>query len=263
MVIPAFNEAPAICHVVEDLFRLRVCQQCEMYIHEASDTQASGVRCCCNTDCKNSSLCSYSAQLIDQIVVCDNASTDDTAALAASCGAIVTHEQEQGYGAACLAALAVPIEKDIVVFVDGDNSVVATELPCLVDPLYCGADLVVGSRTMGNTEKGALSVPQQFGNKLASFLVRTLWSSDVTDLGPFRATTHAVLADLQMTDRQFGWTVEMQVKALQKDKVMVEVPVSTRQRLGKSKISGTVRGVVCRGVITNYNLVYKLSRIRT
>lgn len=236
VVIPALNEAPAICHVVDGLMQLRVCIKCEKPLHGL--TAVTSAACDCVEGC-----CS-SASLIDRIIVCDNASTDDTAKLAASSGAIVTHEPEQGYGAACLAALAVPIEKDIVVFVDGDNSVVVTELPGLLDPLYSGADLVIGSRTLGTTERGALSIPQQFGNKLASFLIRKLWSCNVTDLGPFRATTQATLAELQMTDRQFGWTVEMQVRALQAEKVMVEVPVSTRRRLGKSKISGTVRGVI-------------------
>ena len=270
VIIPALNEAPAISKVVDDLFSLRVCPQCDLPAGdlEVGDKQiaenqsdemligdepkhksppaakADGALRCGHDACQNTNNHTAMERLVDQIIVCDNGSTDDTAALAASCGAIVTHEPEQGYGAACLAALDVPVEKDVVVFVDGDGSVVATELPGLIDPLYSGADLVIGSRTLGSTERGALTIPQQFGNQLASFLIRTLWSSDVTDLGPFRATTQATLTDLNMTDRQFGWTVEMQVRALQQHKVVIEVPVSTRRRVGVSKISGTLRGVI-------------------
>ena len=265
VIIPALNEAPAISKVVDDLFNLRVCPRCDLQVDEkqsgealicdepkhgsplvakAPAVKADGALRCGHDACQNTNNQTAMERLVDQIIVCDNGSTDDTASLAASCGAIVTHEPEQGYGAACLAALDVPVEKDVVVFVDGDGSVVATELPGLIDPLYSGADLVIGSRTLGSTERGALTIPQQFGNQLASFLIRTLWSSDVTDLGPFRATTQATLTDLKMTDRQFGWTVEMQVRALQQHKVVIEVPVSTRRRVGVSKISGTLRGVI-------------------
>jgi len=244
VVIPALNEALAISTVVDGLFRLRACQRCDHVFQELSATEAGEPQCVCHAAPATTDSGPESDRLVDRILVCDNGSTDDTAALAASSGAIVTHEPEQGYGAACLAALAIPVEKDIVVFVDADNSVVATELPGLVDPLFDGADLVIGSRELGTTEKGALSIPQQFGNKLASFLISTIWSSDVTDLGPFRATTQATLKDLEMKDRKFGWTVEMQVRALQLNKTVVEVAVSTRRRIGKSKISGTLLGVI-------------------
>jgi len=167
--------------------------------------------------------------------------------IAAERGAIVTDEPERGYGAACLAALAVPVSKDIIVFVDADHSVVAEELPQLIDPLFDAADLVIGSRTLGNTEKGALSVPQAFGNRLATALIRLLWKVEATDLGPFRAISNDALQKLHMSDRRFGWTVEMQVAAIQRSIITVEIPVSTRQRIGKSKISGTVRGVFAAG----------------
>lgn len=124
---------------------------------------------------------------------------------------------------------------------------VAGELLPLIDPLFDSADLVIGSRTLGNTEKGALSIPQAFGNRLATALIRMLWKVQVTDLGPFRAISNDALQKLHMSDRRFGWTVEMQVAAIQQSIITVEVPVSTRQRIGKSKISGTVRGVFAAG----------------
>lgn len=239
VIIPALNEAPSIARVIDGLFELRVCDKCQRYVQKVNHSNIS--RVCCTTG-EVSTI-----PLVDRVVVCDNGSTDNTAQIAATSGAVVVHESERGYGAACLAALAAPAEKDVIVFVDADHSVVATELPALLDPLFAGADLVIGSRVSGRTERGALSIPQRFGNQLASFLMRRLWHADVTDLGPFRATTQATLDVLQMQDRQFGWTVEMQVRALQENKVMVEVPVSTLRRIGQSKISGTVRGVLGAG----------------
>ena len=238
-VVSALNEAPSIARVIEGLFQLRVCDKCRRYVQRDNHSHISPL--CCTTG-EVSTI-----PLVDRVVVCDNGSTDDTAQIATISGAVVVHESERGYGAACLAALAAPVEKDIVVFVDADHSVVSTELPALLDPLFAGADLVIGSRVSGRTERGALSVPQRFGNQLASFLIRRLWHADVTDLGPFRATTQATLDVLQMQDRQFGWTVEMQVRAIQENKVVVEVPVSTLRRIGLSKISGTVRGVLGAG----------------
>lgn len=256
VIIPALNEAPCIARVVEELAALNVCSQCNQIINATTQTgdDASKLEMlrCGNADCETGN-CEVenpgvqSHTLIDRIIVCDNGSTDDTASLAAASGAIVTYEPDRGYGAACLAALAVEVEKDIIVFVDGDHSVVASEIPGVIAPILNGADLVIGSRTLGSSEKGALSIPQRFGNALASFLISKLWSADVTDLGPFRAVTQQALQDLQMTDRKFGWTVEMQVRALQLDKIVTEVPVSTLRRIGKSKVSGTVRGVIGAG----------------
>ncbi len=248
VIIPALNEALSVARVIEELRELQVCTHCNQLIGnlENSGTPATASdHCSCEP--KDGDIIHQTVALVDRIIVCDNGSTDDTASIAAASGAIVTYEPARGYGAACLAALAVEADKDIVAFVDADHSVVASELPTLIQPLHNGADLVIGSRTLGQTEKGALSVPQQFGNALASWLIRKLWSADVTDLGPFRATTQATLNDLQMTDRQFGWTVEMQVRALQLGKRVDEVPVNTLKRIGKSKISGTVRGVIGAG----------------
>lgn len=265
VIIPALNEAPCIARVVEELAALKVCSQCNQVINATSstgdETSDSGMLLCGNDACQieNCEVGNCEVEnpgvkpgvqghtLIDRIIVCDNGSTDDTASLAAASGAIVTYEPERGYGAACLAALAVDVQKDIILFVDGDHSVVATEIPSVIAPILNGADLVIGSRTLGSSEKGALSIPQRFGNALASFLISKLWSANVTDLGPFRAITQQALQDLQMTDRKFGWTVEMQVRALQLDKVVTEVPVSTLRRIGKSKVSGTVRGVIGAG----------------
>jgi len=253
VIIPALDEAEAIARVVRDLSKLSVCKQCTKVVLNttrlnARDGSTSNITKlsrnveCCLGDCTH-----LRAPLIDDIIVCDNGSTDDTAAIARMCGAIVVSEPERGYGAACLAALAAPVKKDLIVFVDADNSVVADELPLLIDPLCEGDHLVIGSRTLGNCEKGALSVPQRFGNRLASALMNVLWRAKVTDLGPFRAVTNDALTAIAMTDRQFGWTVEMQVRALQLAFKTSEVPVSTLRRIGKSKISGTVAGVIGAG----------------
>ena len=247
VIIPALNEAQSIACVVEGLADLRACPHCHQLINTENSAQknlSTDASHCPHENCRAEIPVSLANPLVDRIIVCDNGSTDETAALAAASGAIVAFEPERGYGAACLAALAVDVEKDIIVFVDGDHSVVSSELPDIITPLLNGADLVIGSRTLGTTEKGALSIPQRFGNMLATFLISKLWAANVTDLGPFRATTEQTLQILQMNDRHFGWTVEMQVRALQENKTIKEVPVSTMKRIGKSKISGTVRGVI-------------------
>lgn len=253
VIIPALNEAPSIGRVVSEMLDLRTCSHCFNPIvrthagaNELSSPDAVKVPCTVST---NTTFflenCSGTlTTVVDQIVVGNNGSTDNTAAIATAYGALVVSEPERGYGAACLAALAAPVEKDIIVFVDGDHSVVAQELLTLLKPIVDGADLVIGSRTLGHCEKGALTVPQIIGNKLATTLMRLLWSSNATDLGPFRAITQNALQDLKMCDRQFGWTVEMQVKALQRSMNIVEVPVTTHRRIGQSKVSGTVKGVI-------------------
>jgi len=245
VVVPALDEAPSIARVVHGLFDLMVCKRCTNLVLETSGGYRQALTNVSRDDTHCVDGCDgLATPLVDDIVVCDNGSTDDTAARASASGAIVVTETHRGYGAACLAALATPLEKDLIVFVDADHSVVAQELPSLLDPLLDGADLVVGSRTLGHCEKGALSLPQRLGNRLASALMRLLWGTAVTDLGPFRAVTNDALTAIGMTDRHFGWTVEMQVRALQLSQRVVEVPVSTRRRIGKSKISGTVRGVI-------------------
>lgn len=188
-------------------------------------------------------------RLIDEIVVCDNGSTDDTARYARLAGARVTHEFRLGYGYACRRALHLmrkrPVQKpDFVVFVDGDHSVKASELIPILDKLHQGHDLVVGTRENTGLQPGALSPHQRFGNRLASMLIRGIWKQNITDLGPFRGMRYNALLALDMQDRRYGWTVEMQVKAIQAGYRYAEVPVTTLRRIGKSKISGTVKGTI-------------------
>ena len=188
---------------------------------------------------------------VRRIVVADNGSTDATSAIAIENGAEVVHEPERGYGAACLKALAhlASDPPDIVVFLDGDYSDHPDELPQLVAPVVSGnAEMVIGSRATGRRTRGALSPQQRIGNVIASTAFRFLYGVHYTDLGPFRAIRWDTLQALQMQDRNYGWTVEMQIKAAQRRVPYSEVPVSYRQRIGVSKVSGTVRGSVSAGV---------------
>jgi glycosyltransferase involved in cell wall biosynthesis len=188
--------------------------------------------------------------LIRQIIVCDNASTDNTASIAKAGGATVVYAPEKGYGSACLSGmewiknhpnLQPP---DILVFIDSDYSDHPEDLPKVVAPiLEQQADLVIGSRTLGNMQPGAMTLPQRLGNWLAPALIRLCFGYRFTDLGPFRAIRWEKLIELQMTDRNFGWTVEMQVKAAKRKLRCAEVPVQYRSRIaGKSKVSGSLRG---------------------
>lgn len=211
VVIPALNEERAIAHVLRDIPRPPV----------------------------------------RRIIVADNGSTDATAAVAVEHGAEVVREPVRGYGAACLKALAhlVSDPPDIVVFLDGDYSDHADELPLVVAPILAGdADMVIGSRATGRTEQGALSPQQRLGNAIASRALRVLYGVQYTDLGPFRAIRWRTLEALRMQDRNYGWTVEMQIKAAQQGVSYREVPVSYRRRIGVSKVSGTIVGSVRAGV---------------
>lgn len=173
----------------------------------------------------------------------DNGSTDGTAEVARAHGARVVREDRRGYGRACLRGLAEVGEAQIVVFLDGDHSDHPQELPLLIQPiLEDRADLVIGSRTLGHATSGALTPQQVFGNRLACLLIRLLLGHRYTDLGPFRAIRWDALQRLEMRDPTYGWTVEMQVKALRRGLRVVEVPVSYRRRIGQSKISGTLTG---------------------
>ena len=183
--------------------------------------------------------------VIDDVVVCDNGSTDATAARARAAGARVVVEEMPGYGRACLTAIAALHPVDVVLFVDGDQSFDVRQAFDLLAVIADGADLVIGSRALGHMEPGALSIPQIVGNRVAGLLIRLLWGRVVTDLGPFRAVRADALQQLDMRDVAYGWTVEMQVKAIQWNMRLVETPVNTlRRRFGISKVGGTLKGVV-------------------
>ncbi len=188
---------------------------------------------------------------IRRVVVADNGSTDATARVAREHGAIVVFEPHRGYGAACLEALhALKADPpDVVLFLDADGSDDPAEAPAVLAPILEGrADLVVGSRVLGLREPGALSPHARFGNWLATRLIAAFYGARYTDLGPFRAIRYDALVGLEMKDRDFGWTVEMQVKAARRGLRHIEVPVRYRRRVGRSKISGTVGGSVRAGV---------------
>jgi glycosyltransferase involved in cell wall biosynthesis len=189
-------------------------------------------------------------QLIRKIVVSDNGSTDRTSSIASELGAHVVFQPQKGYGSACLKAIDY-LKKDppdIVVFLDGDYSDHPQELISLVHPIiYNNIDLVIGSRTLGQHDQGALLPQAVFGNWLACRLIDFFYHVSFTDLGPFRAIRWSSLMELQMCDPDFGWTVEMQVKASKKKMKVCEVPVSYRKRIGVSKVTGTLRGSIRAG----------------
>ncbi len=185
---------------------------------------------------------------VDDVIVVDNGSTDKTSHVAAEHGATVLSEPHRGYGSACLKGIAGLDDPDVVLFMDGDFSDYPEEAGLLVDPIIFGAaDMVIGSRVMGRREAGALTPQALLGNWLACKLMRFFGNARFTDLGPFRAISLPALRRLEMRDPDFGWTVEMQIKAVRDGLDIHEVPVSYRRRIGKSKVSGTVRGVVGAG----------------
>jgi glycosyltransferase involved in cell wall biosynthesis len=192
---------------------------------------------------------------VDDTVVADNGSFDGTETVARSKGARTVREPRRGYGSACLSGIASLKDPDIVVFLDGDFSDYPEEMHRLVDPIIQGrADMVVGSRVLGRREPGALTPQARFGNRLSCLLMRLFWGVTYTDLGPFRALTRQALDALAMADPDYGWTVEMQVKAATKGLRAMEVPVSYRRRIGKSKVSGTVKGVILAGTKILYTI---------
>ena len=213
VIIPAFNEENAVGKVIKDLPKDKV----------------------------------------DEVVVVNNNSTDKTAETAQEAGATVLLETNMGYGNACLKGidyLKTQRSKptDIVVFIDADYSDYPEQLLNLVAPIENGkADLVIGSRALGNREKGSMTFPQIFGNWLATSIMRLFFGAKFTDLGPFRAIRFESLMALDMQDKTYGWTVEMQVKAVKKQLSYCEIPVDYRNRIGFSKISGTVKGTVLAG----------------
>ena len=185
--------------------------------------------------------------LVQEIIVVDNGCTDRTAEIAQKLGAKVVTEPRRGYGSACLAGIAAIQTTDIVVFLDGDYSDDPTEIQSLIQPIQEGiAEFVIGSRVP--IEKGALLPQAQFGNKLATFLMRIFFGVKYTDLGPFRAILYTNLLALDMQDKNFGWTIEMQLKVAKKGMYVHEVPVTYRKRIGTSKISGTFIGSIKAGI---------------
>lgn len=207
VIIPAFNEAAAVGKVIGDLPSERVAE----------------------------------------VVVVNNASTDQTARNAEAAGATVLFEARRGYGYACLSGLAYAATRlcDVIVFLDGDYSDHPDELPNLLEPIMTDqCDFVVGSRIAGNSEPGAMLLQARVGNRLACLLMRWFWGARYTDLGPFRAIRYGELLRLNMQDCTFGWTIEMQIKAHLAGLRTVEVPVSYRRRVGVSKITGTVSGTM-------------------
>jgi hypothetical protein len=188
------------------------------------------------------------APLLDHVVVGDNGSRDRTAEVAVAAGAKVVSEPRRGYGYACLAAIgSLPPEVSILVFADADRSDDPSELPSLLAPIAAGADLVIGSRALGKAEPGSLTPQQVFGNWLSAFLIRLIWRHPITDLGPFRVIRRSAYDRVGMEDKTYGWTVEMQVKAIQQGMRVEEVPVSYRRRVGVSKVSGTISGTIGAG----------------
>lgn len=215
VVIPARNEASAIAKILLGLQALR---------------NADGSR------------------VIGCIAVCNNGSSGGTGDIAFCLGAFVASEAQPGYGLACLRAIAALPKVDVLLFVDGDRSVVPGQCARLLEAIAAGADLALGARSLGAAEPGALAPPQLFGNAFAVWLIRLIWGVRFADLGPFRAIRFNAYQALDMRDESYGWTVEMQIKAVQRGLACVEVPVDTRVRLGTSKISGTVSGVIGAGM---------------
>ncbi|GAB2784515.1 glycosyltransferase family 2 protein [Rhabdobacter roseus] len=212
VVIPAFNEENAVGNVVRDLPR-------------------SWVR---------------------EVVVVNNNSRDDTRRAAEAAGATVLDEPRQGYGYACLRGIEYlkhkEVPPEVVVFIDADYSDYPEELPTLVQHLTDHQlDLVIGSRALGKRQRGSMTPQQVFGNWLATTLMRWLYGIHYTDLGPFRAVRFATLLEMNMQDKTYGWTVEMQLKAAKLGFAVGEVPVTYRVRIGHSKVSGTLKGTLLAG----------------
>jgi glycosyltransferase involved in cell wall biosynthesis len=200
------------------------------------------------------------AGVFDQVLVVDNGSTDATAAVAAAHGALVLREPRRGYGSACLRGIAhLGSGTEVAVFLDADGSGLPGEAPRLIEPIADGrADLVLGSRETGRREAGALHLHQRWGNLLAVWLIGALYGFRYTDLGPFRAIRVSSLQQLEMADRTYGWTIEMQIKALQRGLQVIEAPVTCRRRLeGISKVSGTLAGSIAAG----FKILWTIARL--
>ncbi|ALJ05074.1 glycosyl hydrolase [Pseudalgibacter alginicilyticus] len=212
VIIPAYNEADSIALVIQDI-----------------------------------------PKNVDEIIVISNNSSDNTEINAKNAGATVLTEINKGYGYACLKGLAYIANQkekpDIVVFLDGDYSDYPQELTKIVSPIiHNNVDFVIGARTKKLREAGSMTIPQIFGNWLATNLMRLFFNAKFTDLGPFRAIKYNKLLNLSMTDKTYGWTVEMQLKVLKHKMTYTEIPVNYRNRIGVSKVSGTIKGAIFAGI---------------
>ena len=221
VIIPAFNEENAVGKVIEEIPR----------------------------------------ELVSEIIVVNNASTDKTESVARALGATVLTEPVKGYGRACLTGIQYLTSKetktDVVVFLDADYSDYPEELPKLVSPItHEDYDMVIGSRALGQRQRGSMTFPQIFGNWLATTLLKLFYGANFTDLGPFRAIRYESLQALKMQDQTYGWTVEMQLKAAKMKMNFTEVPVNYRVRTGQSKISGTIHGTLMAG----YKILWTIFR---
>ena len=190
---------------------------------------------------------------VSEIIVISNKSIDNTIAVAQNAGATVLSENNKGYGYACLKGLdyisQLEVKPTIVVFLDGDYSDYPEELTKLIDPILSNTvDFVIGARVPELRETGSMTPQQIFGNKLATVLMKLFFGSKFTDLGPFRAIKYTTLVDLAMQDKTYGWTVEMQLKVLRKRISYMEIPVRYKNRIGVSKVSGTVKGTIMAGI---------------
>ena len=212
VIIPAYNEADSIANVINDI-----------------------------------------PDIVDEVIVVNNNSTDATVANAEAAGATVLTENRKGYGYACLKGMGYVAQHetkpDIIVFLDGDYSDYPEELTKIVAPIINeDIDFVIGARVKRLREQGSMTPQQVFGNWLACFLMKLFFNAKFTDLGPFRAIKYQKLLDLNMVDKTYGWTVEMQLKALKQKFSYVEIPVNYRNRIGVSKVSGTVKGSIFAGI---------------
>ncbi len=192
-------------------------------------------------------------EIVSEVIVVSNNSTDSTAEVAKNAGATVLFEAQKGYGYACLKGLDYISKKtekpSIIVFLDGDYSDYPSELTQIIEPIISdNLDMVIGARVRKWRENGSMTFPQRFGNWLATSLMKLFFNANFTDLGPFRAIKYSKLLQLNMQDKTYGWTVEMQLKAIKQNFSYIEVPVHYKNRIGVSKVSGTIKGAIFAGV---------------